>query len=388
MKRLPNWLTIPLLAFALSRLLIFGAGVLGDTMLPTEEGHWIADESSPFLSMWAKWDSQYYVDIATNGYWFRPGLQSNVAFFPLYPMTMQVLAKFLDGKLILTGFLVSNLAFLGALIFFYLLTELELGSDSAKRAVYYLAFFPTSFFFSSVYTESMFVLLSIATMYFARKHQWVWAAVFGILTASTRNLGILMWALVIWEWMRSQGWAFNAMFTKQTWLNLWNGFKQHWFDLVVISLIPLGMLVFIFFLKVNFDRPMAFIEVQSAWGRENVGPVAVLQKSILGLLEGEVNKGWLTRFWNVSFYLVFLAIVPFIWFKLGEGYAIFVLIMLFVPSASSVGSIIRYLLTQFPVFMMLAWWGRDDRVDRTINFTFAMLLGVFVVIFVNWIFVA
>jgi hypothetical protein len=303
-------------------------------------------------------------------------------------MTMQVLAKFFDGNLILTGVIVSNLAFFGALIFFYLLTELELGSDSAKRAVYYLAFFPTSFFFSSVYTESMFVLLSIATMYFARKHQWMWAAVFGILTAATRNLGILMWALVLWEWMRAQGWAFNAMFTKQTWLNLWNGFKQHWFDLVVISLIPLGMLVFIFFLKVNFDRPLAFIEVQSAWGRENVGPVAVLQKSITGLLEGEVNKGWLTRFWNVSFYLVFLAIVPFIWFKLGEGYAIFVLIMLFVPSASSIGSIIRYLLTQFPVFMLLAWWGKDDRVDRVLNFTFAVLLGMFVVIFVNWIFVA
>ncbi|HMV30259.1 MAG TPA: mannosyltransferase family protein, partial [Anaerolineales bacterium] len=164
MKRLPDWLTIPLLAFVLSRLLIFGAGILGDTMLPTEEGHWVADESSPFLSMWAKWDSQYYVDIATNGYWFRPGQQSNVAFFPLYPMTVQVLSKFFDGKIILTGFLVSNLAFFGALIFFYLLTELELGSDSAKRAVYYLAFFPTSFFFSSVYTESMFVLLSIATM--------------------------------------------------------------------------------------------------------------------------------------------------------------------------------------------------------------------------------
>ena len=71
MKRLPNWLTIPLLAFALSRLLIFGAGILGDTMLPTEEGHWIADESSPFLSMWAKWDSQYYVDIQLQKIRFR-----------------------------------------------------------------------------------------------------------------------------------------------------------------------------------------------------------------------------------------------------------------------------------------------------------------------------
>lgn len=388
MKRLPEWITIPLYAFLLSRLLIFGAGIIGDTMLPTEEGLWIADEQSPFLSMWAKWDSQYYVDIATNGYWFRPGQQSNVAFFPLYPMTVKVFSNFFDGNLILTGFLISNLAFFGGLIFLYLLTELELGSDSAKRAVYYLAFFPTSFFFSSVYTESMFIFLSIATMYFARKHQWMWAATFGILTAATRNLGILMWALVLWEWMRAQGWAFLSMHKKETWLNLWNGFKQHWFELVVISLIPLGMLVFIYFLKVNFDRPLAFIEVQAAWGRENIGPFAVLKNNITGLLNGEVNKGWLTRFWNVSFYLLFLIMVPFIWVKLGEGYAIFVLIMLFVPSSSAIGSVIRYLLTQFPVFMLMGWWGKDERVDRIFNFTFATLLGVFVVIFVNWVFVA
>ena len=388
MKRLPEWITGPLLAFMLSRLLIFGAGILGDTMLPTEEGHWVADAESPFLSMWAKWDSQYYVDIATNGYWFRPGQQSNVAFFPLYPLTVQVLAKLLGGNLILTGFLVSNLAFFCGLIFFYLLTELELGSDSAKRAVYYLAFFPTSFFFSSVYTESMFVLLSIATMYFARKHQWTWAVVFGMLTAATRNLGILMWALVLWEWLRAQGWAFLSMHKKQTWLNFWNGFKQNWFELIVISLIPLGMLTYIYFLKVNFDRPLAFIETQAAWGRENVGPVAVLKNNVVELLNGELNKGWLTRFWNISFYVLFLGLVPFIWFKLGEGYAVFVLIMLLVPSASAVGSVIRYLLTQFPAFMLLAWWGRDERIDRTVNLSFSVLLGVFVVVFVNWVFVA
>src|SRR4051794_20144690 len=61
----PPWLTFPLLAFLLSRLLVFGAGMLADTMLPTEPGHWVADPNSHFLSLWAKWDSQFYIDIAT-----------------------------------------------------------------------------------------------------------------------------------------------------------------------------------------------------------------------------------------------------------------------------------------------------------------------------------
>jgi Gpi18-like mannosyltransferase len=388
MKRLPNWITIPLLVFAISRLLIFGMGVLADTMLPTEEGHWIADKNSPFLSMWAKWDSQDYIDIASSGYWFNPGQQSNVAFFPLYPVMMRLVSIPLGGDLILGGFLISNLAFFGGLVFLYLLTELELDPDSAKRTVIYLSFFPSSFFFSCIYTESLFLFLSVGTMYFARKHKWMAAAIFGILTASTRNLGVLMWALVLWEWLRVQGWTLTSIHKKETWINLVHGLRQNWLEVLIISLIPLGMLAYIFFLQHNFQRPLAFIEVQSAWGRQIVGPIAVIKNNIAALMQGEVNKGWLTRFWNMTSLLTFLLIVPFIWIKFGEGYAIFVLIMMLVPSASAVGSIFRYVLGAFPAFMLFGWWGRREVVDRTLILSFAVLLGVFVAIFVNWIFVA
>ena len=81
-------------------------------------------------------------------------------------------------------------------------------------------------------------------------------------------------------------------------------------------------------------------------------------------------------------------IVPFIWVKIGEGYAIFVLIMMLVPASSAVGSIFRYVLGAFPAFMIFGWWGRHEVVDRTVSMTLAVLLGVYVAIFVNWIFVA
>jgi hypothetical protein len=385
---LPRWILLPLFAFALSRLLIFGAGIAGDTLLPTEEGHWNAAPESPFLSAWAKWDSQYYYDIATNGYWFRPQQQSNVAFFPVYPLMMRALAPLLGGSVIFAGFILSNLAFGGALVFLYLLTELELDADSAKRAVYYLAFFPTSFFFNSVYTESAFLLFSIATMYFARRHWWVAAALAGMLTAATRNLGILLWALVMWEWLRVQGWSLKTMFRKQAWVNLWMGFRQNWFELFIIAIIPLGMLSYMAFLQYNFERPLGFIETQAAWGRENIGPVAVIGKSLKALLTGTLNKGWLTNFWNTASLLGFLALVPFLWVRLGEGYALYVLIMMLVPSASATGSIIRYVLTSFPAFMLLGWWGRREAVDRALLMGFAVLLGMFVTVFVNWVFVA
>ncbi|MFM8321494.1 MAG: mannosyltransferase family protein [Chloroflexota bacterium] len=382
-----RWLWIPLAAFLVSRLLIFGAGIVGDTMMPTEEGHWLADADSPFLSQWTKWDSQYYVDIATNGYWFRPQRQSNVAFFPLYPMLMRVLGPYVGG-VIPAGFLVSNLALLGGLIFLYLLAELETSAASAERSVFYLALFPTAFFFSCVYTESLFLLLTVGAMYFARRRAWIPAALLGLLASATRNLGVLTWALVMWEWLRAQGWKLTRIHTRAMWLALWSGLRKNWIEVLVIAIIPLGMIAYVVFLKQNFDRPLAFIETQAAWGRQNIGPVAVIQKSLASLAAGQVNKGWLTQLWNTTTLLLFLLSVPLIWWKLGEGYAIYVLIMLLVPASSATGSVIRYVLTAYPAFIVLGDLIKPAWLDRAITAAWAVLLGLFVVLFVNWIFVA
>ena len=103
------------------------------------------------------------------------------------------------------------------------------------------------------------------------------------------------------------------------------------------------------------------------------------------------DGGFYIAWRTITFLLVllgFLALTPFIWWKLGEGYAIYVLIQMLVPSASATGSIIRYVLTSFPAFILLGDWGRRDWVDRTILSLFVIFLGVFVTIFVNWIFVA
>jgi hypothetical protein len=79
---------------------------------------------------------------------------------------------------------------------------------------------------------------------------------------------------------------------------------------------------------------------------------------------------------------------PFIWRRLGEGYALYVLVLLLVPASSALQSMVRYVLPMFPVFILLGWWGRYAVVDRVLLATFALLLGVLIVIYVNWIFVA
>lgn len=384
-----DWLLQPTLAFALSRLLIFGAGLIGDVFLMTAENHWVADPNSPFLSMWAKWDSQWYVQIARNGYTFQPLGQSNVAFFPVYPLLMRLFAPALGGNFVFAGFLISTSAFFLALIVLYQLAQLEINDrDAARRTIYYLAFFPTAFFFHAVYTESLFLLLALSTTYFARKQQWAIAAACGLLAAATRNMGIVLWGLVMWEWLRHNGWRITQIHRMQIWRNLWLAIKGHWSELILIAAIPVGLLLYIFFLKVNFERPFAFVEAQAAWGRQNIGPLAVLYKEIIYLPNFKMNMGGVLHIFNLLVTLSVLATVPFIWRKLGEGYALYVLIFVLVPISSALMSVIRYVLTLFPVFILLGWWGRCAWVDRFLLTTFATLLGVLTTIFVNWYFIA
>jgi hypothetical protein len=341
------------------------------------------------LSLWAKWDSQWYVQIARDGYWYQPLAQSNVAFFPLYPLTVRLLAPLTGGNLVLAGFLLSNFYLLCALVFLYQLAALELHDKAAAgRTVFYLAFFPTAFFLSAVYTESLFLCLSIATIYFARRQRWVLAAVAGLLAAATRNLGVVLWLLVLWEWLRHHGWRLARIHRKETWRSLWRGIRADWVDLLIICAIPLGLLLYLAFLQVYFGRPTAFVEVQAAWGRQNIGPVAVVTRELAALRDFTINKSNLSRLLNLSAFLAVLGMVPFIWRRLGEGYALYVLVLLLVPAASALQSMIRYVLPMFPVFIVLGAWGRFPAVDRTLLGTFALLLGVLTAIYVNWIFIA
>ncbi len=384
-----DWLAQPAIAFAVSRVALFAAGIVSEVFLPTKEGHWVADPNSYFLSLWAKWDSQWYVQIARDGYWFQPLRQSNVAFFPLYPLAMRLLAPLAGDNLVLAGFLVSNVAFLAALTLLYRLAELELADrEAARRTIFYLAFFPTAFFFSAVYTESLFLMLSVATMYFARRQHWLAAAITGMMASATRNLGVVLWALVMWEWLRRHGWCLRGTLRRRTWSLLLQNVKAHWSDLVIIAAIPLGLLLYMAFLKINFDRPFAFIEVQAAWGRQNIGPGAIIARELSALAQFQLNRGNLSRLLNLGAVLATLAMTPSIWRRLGEGYAVYTLALILVPTSSAVGSVLRYVLPLFPAFMLLGRWGRKPTVDRTLLACFAVGLGVLTAVFVNWYFVA
>jgi Gpi18-like mannosyltransferase len=344
-----------------------------------------------FFDVWARWDSGFYLKIVESGYAYTPGQQSNVAFFPLYPLLVEGM-NMVVGNPLISGIIVSHVCLLGALIFLYRLTYLEFGDDrTAQRAVYYIATFPTALFFSAVYTESTFLLFSVATAYFARRRLWVWASLFGLLTSASRIVGVLMLVIIGLEWLRAHGWTLKTIHQPEAWRNLWRAVRTDWVSPVFMTLVPLGLFSHMLFLFLNFQDPIIFWTAQTAWGRGNRGGlINVLWRDISTLMQQNFKTGEI--FWiialNLMAFLLVIIISIAVWRRLGEGYALYTLLGVLVPAWSGTGSMTRYALVMFPIFMMLAWWGRKATIDRAITTSFTIFLGIFIAIFVNWIFLA
>src|SRR5829696_2781137 len=85
--RVPGWLLWPSLVFLIGRSSLLVVNWLSRSLLPQ------AYQGTPGLVYgWTNWDAWYYVSIATAGYSFDPGQQSNMAFFPLYPLLVRAAA--------------------------------------------------------------------------------------------------------------------------------------------------------------------------------------------------------------------------------------------------------------------------------------------------------
>ena len=178
----------PLLA---SRLVVWGAGVPAMLALGTSSSGWRARADPTNLTAGLgsvgevvgapvmRWDSVYYVEIARHGY----TQLKQAGFFPLYPLLTGALDGIV-GSTVVAGTLISLVAFAVGLVLFDRLAVLETGSSLvARRAVWLLALFPASLFFSAVYTEGLFLALSVGAFLAARNGRWAWAGILGGLAA-------------------------------------------------------------------------------------------------------------------------------------------------------------------------------------------------------------
>lgn len=134
-----------------------------------------------WLSALANFDGLHYLAIAKNGYG-----QYEQAFFPLYPLLIKFLSPLFSNNQLLTGLIISNVSFLIGI------TILARSYKDSKWLIIFLLCFPTSFFFGAVYTEGLFFLLVVSTLFFLKKQNYLLVAIFAFLTATTRIVGVFI----------------------------------------------------------------------------------------------------------------------------------------------------------------------------------------------------
>lgn len=365
-----------LFAFALTRALVFTVFVLATHFVIVGEPKRMGEFQEPVIELHGRTiveglrplairgDGGWYIGTAMRGYERRPfdaTEQHNWAFFPLYPLALRM-ASIITGEFMLTGMLLSNIFFLPALVLLHK-TALAFGLDEegADRTVFYLAAFPTSHFFSLPQTESLFLLLTVGGFYAASRERWGLAGAVGALATATRFSGIfLVPALAVLYWKR-------------------HGFRPR-ANALGLLLIPLGLLSFMIYLHMITGNAFAFKDVLVAWGRTTGFFLRTLFDYVVH--PRLVSESWNFRFLNFAAAVLALACGVVLAKRRQWALSLYTLLSIIAPLSSLLlQSHARYVLTIFPVFMVLAQWGRQPLIDQTIRTVFIVLLGLMSALF-------
>ncbi len=299
---------------------------------------------APQLFSWANFDGEHYLAIAMNGY--KPLEQ---AFFPLYPLLISILAKpFIFHSNIflniinstIVGLLVSNISFFLSLLVLYKLIIIDFSRKIALLTIIMLLIFPTSFYFGALYSESLFLLLTLLAFLSARKKNWILAGIFGGLASATRIFGILLFFSFLIEAYQQK-----EKFKKWFW----------------ILLIPSGLIFYMLYQFITVGDPLAFYNLQVIVGQQHQTGIILLPQVYF-----RYTKMLLTTNMHNSLYqtilLEFLSgilffLLPIIGFfkKVRFSYLVFALFGFMIPTIQgSFSSTPRYVLVLFPSFLVSA----------------------------------
>jgi hypothetical protein len=307
-------------------------------------------------------DSLWILNIAKNGYEkvpFNTSTQHTWAYFPLYPVLLRVTAK-LTGNFEITGIVLSTTFLFLALVLLYQ-TAIAYDYDDAvaDRAVFYVAAFPVSYFFCLTQTESLFLLLTVACFYAARRDRWWIAGVCGALASATRFAGVFLiipLAILYWQRLRAGG-------KLRT-------------DILSLLLVPIGLIVFMLYLRSITGNAMAFVDVQAAWGHDS----GMFWRPMISYLRDPAQISWHWDFRLLNFAAAIMALTAGVVLlrRRQWAFAAYTLISILVPLSfqSSLQSIARYVMVIFPAFFVLADFGRNSRVDHVIRIVFVALLSL------------
>jgi hypothetical protein len=394
-EALPVWLVTRFGVLVIGYVAVMAIGF--PTRVP-----WVVSDV-PLLNLPARWDAGWYLPIAERGYTWppsAPGGQSDVAFFPLYPLLIRLGGWLLGGRPFLAAWLISMAACLWGLVYFHRLARRHMGADESAAALVLLAAYPFAVFYSAVYTESLFLLCLVAATFHASRADWIRAAAWGLLAGLARPTGFALSAVLaltaiapaaVGRWPRLRPWLLGSVPARgavlgEAGVSSTQAVPRVRAGLLIAALMPLaGVALYSGYVYTLTGSPFTWSTLQAAWRRSDAGLHAIV--NTLRAIHSLGWEGWINKPIDALNELGALFLLFGVWpvlRRFGAGYALLMLLTI-LPALMSGGvmALGRYTAPIFPLFL---WLGASvpARHRTLLVAVFAMLQAIVATLFFSW----
>lgn len=375
--------------FLILRVVTFASAIIGYNFIPFKPTYpyWDAILSAfghQLFWTWAGFDGVHYLMLAEKGYIY--GLTE--AYFPAYFLLIRLIT-FITHNRLLSGLIISHTFFILSLGMFYKLVKLDFSQKITKKTLLFLTLFPTSFYFLSVYTESLFLFLILTFFYLLRKKQFWFAGIFGAFASATRLIGIFLVLSFIYFIYQE-----NKELLEKKKLKLKTLISKFW-----MTIIPaFGLLSYMFFLWQKYQDPFKFAHVQEDFGagRKTDKLILIYQvfwrylKMIFTI--DKSNPIYFTTWLEFIATILFIGLLIYGFTKKSKikiEYLIFSTFSLFLPTLTGIlSSMPRYVLTLFPGFISLALLTKNTFIARLYLFISLIFLIICTALFTRGFWIA
>lgn len=283
---------------------------------------------------WANFDGLHYLAIAENGY------ISQAAFFPLYPLIIKLFSYLFANNFLISALLISNLAFIFSLYYLYKLFKIDYPDKNATLSIIFLLIYPLSFFFGSVYSESIFLLLLVLSFYLARKKQWLLSGIAASLLCATRLVGIFIIPALIYEY-----------YHQNKKINL------------KLMLPSLSLATYSFYNYLHWGKPFYFIQAHSELNNSrSVNSIILFPQTLYRYFRilfdlNPVQFEWQIALLELIIFIATLFLLCYAWYKkVNLSYLIFSFLAFLLPASSGTFSgLPRYTTILFPIYLSLTF---------------------------------
>jgi hypothetical protein len=295
------------------------------------------------------WDTQHYLLLSETGY--GPGVNPmSKAFFPLYPYLIWTFTPFFFNKGLIAAYVIANVSSFLLPVYMYKLCCLFWSGEQAFRATVLLMVFPTAFFLSSAYTESIYLAICLMVFYYLYTGDTTKASVLCVLFPLVRAQALMFMVPIGIMFIQT---AFGTANTDRRTIN--SAIRR--FVPPAVSLL-IGISIYFLFCRLQFGGYFEGLGAQAIW---------VAKNSLANVFK--IKQWFLSNFVNVSFQLhsytssiidraTFLLTIPLlirIYRTQDKALFAYAALALLVPAFSGTFmSYTRVVLVAFPIFIDVA----------------------------------